>query len=78
MEREREGGTGLISRSDLYLQYLSVIMLGLIVTRSVLVPTSAEYLSLMGGMLHLQRRKHEELKLNEMYCDLTVTVAKHY
>lgn len=43
-----------------YLQYLSVIMLGFIVTRSVLVPTSAVYFSLMGGMLHLQRRKQSQ------------------
>lgn len=40
------------SSSRLY--YLSVMILGFIDTRSVLVPTSAEYFSLMGGMLHLQ------------------------
>lgn len=32
-------------------------MLGFMVTRSVLVPTSATYFSLMGGMLHLQSVK---------------------
>lgn len=49
--------TEVISCSDPYLQYLSVIMLGFIVTRSVLLPTSAVYFSLIGGMLHLQERK---------------------
>lgn len=44
-------------RSHPCLRYLSVIMLGFIVTRSVLVPTSAAYFSLMGGMLHLQKEK---------------------
>lgn len=37
--------------------YLSVIILGFIDTRSVFVPTSAEYFSLMGGMLHLHRER---------------------
>ena len=36
-------------------QYLSVMMLGLMVTRSVFVPTSVEYLSLIGGILHLKK-----------------------
>lgn len=34
--------------------HLSVMILGLIDTRSVFVPTSAEYFSLIGGMLHLR------------------------
>lgn len=54
MERQRD--IGPLAITDI-LQYLSVIMLGFIVTRSVLVPTSAAYLSLMGGMLHLQEKK---------------------
>ena len=33
------------------------MILGLIVTKSVLVPTSAEYFSEMGGMLHLKKEK---------------------
>lgn len=46
-------------------------MLGFIVTRSVLVPTSAEYLSLMGGMLHLQKKENNaSLEFNN-HLDLT-------
>lgn len=40
--------------------YLSVIILGFIDTRSVFVPTSAEYFSLMGGMLHLRRERRQQ------------------
>lgn len=36
--------------------YLSVIMLGFIVTRSVLDPTSLLYISEIGGILHLKKR----------------------
>ena len=53
---ERQQDIGCVALVDI-LQYLSVIMLGFIVTRSVFVPTSAMYLSLMGGMLHLQEKK---------------------
>lgn len=42
------------------LHYLSVMMLGFIDTRSVFVPTSAEYFSLMGGMLHLHRERPQQ------------------
>lgn len=37
------------------------MMLGFIVTRSVLVPTSAEYFSLMGGTLHLKTKSAESI-----------------
>lgn len=46
--------------SSAMLDYLSVIMLGFIDTRSVFVPTSAEYFSLMGGMLHLHGERRQQ------------------
>lgn len=55
MIKQHKKETDVISPSGPYKTHLSVIILGFIVTRSVLVPTSAEYFSLMGGTLHLQK-----------------------
>lgn len=49
-------------------QYLSVIMLGFIVTRSVLLPTSVEYFSFMGGILHLQKKEKCEHTKFYSFC----------
>lgn len=43
--------------------YLSVMMLGLMVTRSVFDPTSSLYISEMGGILHLKDDNHREVEV---------------
>lgn len=55
--RHQHHGSG---RFPVPFEHLSVMMLGLIDTRSVFVPTSAEYFSLIGGMLHLRTAKQPQ------------------